>query len=231
MNPAPSRTEDWSPHLTTPYEAVVFDMDGVIADSEPLYFVAMKDVLSPLGYEVTDVHQRAIMGHSIQDTWAYLREAFSLEGPLDALVQAYDDELVRLLGQMRETLPGVRELIEALRERGVPIAVASSSLPGWIEALLGGIELDTAFDALVSATFVAHPKPAPDVYIEAARRLGKAPERCIAIEDSPPGLKSARDAGMLTVQVRSSSVAWPPQEDAHVVLESLRDFDLGLLKA
>ncbi len=211
------------------YEAVVFDMDGVLADSEPVYFAAMQDVLAPLGYEVTEEHQRAIMGHSIQDTWAYLQETFALEGPLDALVEAYDRDLIRRLGELHEPLPGVRELIFDLRQRGVPIAVASSSLPSWIQALLGGLGLQGAFDALVSATMVANPKPAPDIYIEAARRLGKTPERCIGIEDTPTGMKSAKGAGMLTVQVRSSSTAWPPLEDADIVLQSLQQFDLSLL--
>ena len=212
-----------------PHEAIVFDMDGVLADSEPVYFAAMRAVLAPLGHEVTDDHQRAIMGHSIEATWAYLRETFSLEGPLDGLVEAYDRELVQQLARITNPLPGVRELVAALRERNVPIAVASSSLPAWIEALLGGIGLAETFDALVSATMVAHPKPAPDIYVEAARRLGKAPERCIAIEDTPTGLTSAKAAGMLTVQVRSSSTAWPPQLEAAIVLESLREFDLRLV--
>jgi beta-phosphoglucomutase-like phosphatase (HAD superfamily) len=90
--------------------------------------------------------------------------------------------------------------------------------------------MSETFDALVSATMVEHPKPAPDIYVEAARRLGTAPERCIAIEDTPTGLASAKAAGMLTVQVRSSRSAWPPQPDADVVLETLREFDLGLVQ-
>jgi HAD superfamily hydrolase (TIGR01509 family) len=211
------------------YEAVVFDMDGVLADSEPVYYAAMKVVLEPMGHQVTEAHQRDMMGHSIEDTWAYLQRTFGLEGPLDALVQAYDQELIRQLALINEPLPGVRELATELRSRGVPIAVASSSLPSWIEALLTGIGLRDAFDALVSATMVEHPKPAPDIYVEAARRLGKSPERCIAIEDTPTGLASAKGAGMLTVQVRASSTAWPPQPDADIVLETLREFDLGLM--
>ena len=211
------------------YEAVVFDMDGVLADSEPVYFAAMQAVLAPFGHEVTEADQRAVMGHSIEDTWAYLRTTFSLEGPLDALELAYDQELIRRLALLHEPLPGVRELIAVLRERNVPIAVASSSLPSWIEALLGGLGLSDAFDALVSATMVAHPKPAPDIYVEAAQRLGKAPRHCIAIEDTPTGLASAKAAGMLTVQVRAASTAWPPQPDADVVLGTLREFDLKLV--
>lgn len=215
----------------SPFRAVVFDMDGVLADSEPVYYRAMRDVLAPLGHTVTDEHQRAIMGHSIQDTWSYLQQAFKLKGPLDLLVEMYDMELRRLLLQVHETLPGVRELIAALRERGVPIAVASSSLPEWIESLLTGLGLLHSFDALVSATMVDHPKPAPDIYIEAARRLGAAPEETIGIEDTPTGLASAKAAGLFTVQVRASSTAFEPLSEADLVLETLRDFDLGLVPA
>ena len=75
-------------------------MDGVLADSEPIYYRAMRDVLAPLGHKVTDEHQRAIMGHSIEDTWLYLQQAFNLKGPLDALVEMYDMELRRLLLQV-----------------------------------------------------------------------------------------------------------------------------------
>ncbi len=135
------------------------------------------------------------------------------------------------LAKLHETLPGVRELIAALRERHVPIAVASSSLPAWIEALLGGLGLEDAFDALVSASMVEHPKPAPDIYEYAAKCLGHEPRRCIGIEDTPTGLASAKGAGMFTVQVRAASSAFPPQPTADVVLETLREFDLGLVAA
>ena len=135
-----------------------------------------------------------------------------------------------MLALISEPLPGVRELLGDLREHGVPIAVASSSLPSWIEALLGGLGLREAFDALVSATMVEHPKPAPDIYLEAARRLATPPERCIAIEDTPTGLASAKAAGMLTVQVRASSTAWEPLPEADIVLRTLREFDLRLVR-
>jgi HAD superfamily hydrolase (TIGR01509 family) len=212
------------------YEAVVFDMDGVLADSEPVYYAAMQEVLSPLGHRVTQRHQRNLMGHSIEDTWRYLAKEFDLQGSLDELVSAYDAELIRQLALVREPLPSVRELIGKLKQMGVPIAVASSSLPSWIEALLGGIGLQDAFDALVSGSMVTHPKPAPDIYLLAAERLGSSPERTIAIEDTPTGLASARGAGMYTVQVRAASTAFPPLPDADTVLNTLGDFDLSLLE-
>lgn len=209
---------------TPRYQAVIFDMDGVLADSEPVYYAAMQNVLGPLGFKITDEQQRQVMGSSIEATWAYFRETFHLEGPLDALVEAYDLQLRRLLAEVHDTLPGVREAIARLRERDVPIAVATSSIPEWIDALLGGLGLQDAFDATATAREAGASKPAPDVYLLAASRLEMAAANCIAIEDTPTGLASAKAAGMFVIQTRSASSAFPPLEGADLVLDSLLDF-------
>ena len=211
------------------YAAVVFDMDGVIADSEPVYYDAINVVLAPIGKRMTPELQRAVMGHGVAETWDVLQRELGLDGPLDALVQAYDRELCRQLALVDETLPGVRELIHALRTRNVPLGLASSSWPGWIEALSRGTNLTGCFDATVSRVEVPHGKPAPDVYIETAKRLKVPPGQCIAIEDTPTGLAAAVAAGMFAVQVRSSSTAFLPQPNAHLVLDSLLDFDLAIV--
>jgi HAD superfamily hydrolase (TIGR01509 family) len=213
------------------YHAVVFDMDGVIADSEPVYYSAINEVLAPLGKSFTPELQRAIMGHGVAETWEVVARELALEGPLDGLVAAYDRELRRQLAQIRETLPGVRPLIKALRRFTVPVGLASSSWPGWIDALLNGVGLQGAFDAVASAVEVEHAKPAPDVYLLAAERLGVPSARCIALEDTPTGVASAKAAGMLAVQVRASSTAFPPLPEADIVLDSLESFDLALLAA
>jgi HAD superfamily hydrolase (TIGR01509 family) len=219
-----------SPHFPQgKYAAVIFDMDGVLADSEPVYYDAMNSVIRALGHEVTPELQRRLMGHSVQDTWRTIAEEFHLEGPLDGLIARYDSELCRQLALVKETLPGVSDLLSSLKSRRIPLGLASSSWPGWIDALLGGIGLQGQFDAVVSAKMVEHPKPAPDIYLFAAERLGVPPEGCIAIEDTPTGLASAKAAGMFTVQSRSASTAFPPQPNADLVLASLADFDLTLL--
>jgi HAD superfamily hydrolase (TIGR01509 family) len=205
-------------------------MDGVLADSEPVYYQAVNLVLGPIGKQITTEQQRALMGHSVEDTWRYLARELDLGDSIEPYVAAYDRELRRLLAEVHEPLPGVIELIDMLKSGGVPIAIASSSLPSWVEALLGGLGLSDSFDALVSASMVEHPKPAPDVYLLAAERLGVQPDRCIALEDTPTGLASARAAGMLAVQVNAASTAFPPLPEADLVLASLKDFDLSLLE-
>ena len=212
-----------------PYTAVIFDMDGVLADSEPIYNAAMQSVLAPLGHTLTEEHQRAVMGLGIEDCWRYLATALDIHGPTQHLVDAYNDELLVRLARVHDTLPGVRPLVEALRTLGVPIAVASSSLPAWIEALLGGIGLSDAFDALVSRRMVPNGKPAPDIYLHAAELLETDPAHCIAIEDPPNGLASAKAAGLYAVQVRAASTAFPPLPNADLVLPTLEHFPFTLL--
>jgi HAD superfamily hydrolase (TIGR01509 family) len=122
----------------------------------------------------------------------------------------------------------VREVIAAVQYRGLPLGVASSSEGLWVEALLNGLGLYDSFDAITSGREVTNGKPAPDIYRLAASKLGVAPERCLAIEDTPAGVASVKAAGMFAVQTRSGSSAFPPIEGADLVLDSLLDFDLAL---
>ncbi len=212
------------------YGAVIFDMDGVLADSEPLYLAATNTVLEPLGRRLTGKQARAFMGSSVTNSWLEIMEALGLEGDLEKYVTDYDRHLLRLLGEPREPLPGVRSLIERLRERHVPIGLASSSWRTWVDTLLSAIGLDGTFDAVVGGDMVEKEKPAPDVFLRASKELGVPPARCIALEDTPTGLVAARAAGMFAVQVRSASTAFPPLPEADLVLESLEDFDLSLVE-
>lgn len=204
-------------------------MDGVLADSEPVYLEAVNAVLESLDKQMSRALHEAIIGHGVEATWEVLIDELGLPGKLEDYLGPYDKELVERLGKRSTPLPGVRELVETLRRRGTPIAVASSSWPGWIEALLGGIGLADAFEVKVSATMVEHPKPAPDLYLLAAERIGVDPANCVAIEDTGTGLRAAKAAGMYAVQVRASSMAFPPLPEADAVIETLHDFDLSLL--
>lgn len=217
--------------MSRSYQGVIFDMDGVLADSEPVYFQALNTVLAVYGKSITAEQHRQTMAHGVQEAWTAIIGAVGLHEPIDNLIAAYDAELVRALPLIRQALPGVEQLIQEIRGRGIPIGLASSSLPQWIDGLLSGIGLLESFDAKVSASMVARTKPAPDIYLLAAQRIGVEPERCIAIEDTPTGLKAARAAGMLATQVRSASTAFPPLPEADLVLDSLLDFDLSLLDA
>ena len=213
-----------------PYQAVIFDMDGVLADSEPVYFASINAVLARYGREIGEEQHSTVMALGPEESVAAILKLAELNLPVGEFMEIYGRDLLQRLPKLSEPLPGVVKTIEALAEHRTPIGLASSSEPAWIEAVLGGIGLTGTFDVVVSGSMAARPKPAPDIYLLAAERLGIAPEACIAIEDTPTGLTSANAAAMLTIQVRSSSTAFPPQGQADLVLLSLEEFDLGLLQ-
>jgi HAD superfamily hydrolase (TIGR01509 family) len=204
-------------------------MDGVIADSEPTYLEAINLVLAPTGHRLSERQYEEVIGTSVHFTWRAILETFGLEGDVEEYVRRYDQALVELLRRPLPPLPGVRELLAELRRRRLSAALCSSSWKGWVEALLQATGLDGAFDAVVWREMAARSKPAPDLYLEAARLMSVPPERCIALEDTGPGLEAAKSAGMLAVQVRSASTALPPQPHADLVLDSLEDFPLELV--
>jgi len=211
------------------FRAVIFDMDGVIADSEPTYREAINLVLAPTGHQMSEQQYKGVIGTSVESTWRTILETFGIEGDMEDYVRRYDRVLVGLLRRPLPPLPGVRELLAELRRRRLPTALATSSWKGWAEALLLATGLDGAFDAVVWRQMVGRPKPAPDLFLRAAELVGVEPARCIVVEDTAPGLEAARAAGMLAVQVRSASTALPPQPHADLVLDSLEDFPLSLL--
>lgn len=212
-----------------PFAAVIFDLDGVLWDGEPVHQQALNVVLAPYGHVLSDEEYSAIIGTSVVATWVWLRDRFGLTCEPYAFWRDYDAAVLRLLEGRIEPLSGVRPLVEQLRQRNVPMAVASSSLRPWVDATLRGLGLEAAFDAVVTATEVTNSKPAPDLYTAAAERISVSPDLCIAVEDALPGIMAARAAGMFAVQVRSASTAPPPLDEADLVIDSLVSFPLSML--
>lgn len=213
------------------FRAVIFDMDGVIADSEPTYLEGINQVLARYGVRLSPGENLEIMGTTVEVTWKTVINKFGLPPEkYEECVANYDRAMESLLRARREPLPGVRPLLRELSEREVPYALASSAWPNWIASLLDATGLDGSFEVIVSRTMVEHGKPAPDIYLYAAERLGVPPERCVALEDTPTGLAAAKAAGMFAIQMRGASTAFPPLPGADLVVDTLEDFPLSLLE-
>jgi len=211
------------------FRAVIFDMDGVIADSEPTYLEAINAVLAPHGVHMTPERYDEVIGTSVHHTWRVILDTFGVDGDVEEYVGRYDRTLLDLLRRPLPPLPGVRELLAELRRRRVPVALCSSSWKAWVEALLEATGMDSAFDAVVWREMAARSKPAPDLYLKAAELILMPPARCLALEDTGPGIEAAKAAGMFAVQVRAASTALPPIEAADLVLDSLERFPLEML--
>ncbi|HWG55329.1 MAG TPA: HAD family phosphatase [Gaiellaceae bacterium] len=213
-------------------DAVVFDMDGVIVDTEQVWDEVREALVRERGGRWHERAQADMMGMSSVEWSTYMHETLGLaESP-----QQINDEVVRrMLGRYEERLPLLPGAVEAVRRLAArwPLAIASSSNRPLIEAVLAGAGIADRFAATVSSEEVPRGKPSPDVYLEAARRLGVPPERCAAVEDSSNGLRAAHAAGMRVLALPNPH--YPPAADAlalaHAVLRSPEELTPELVEA
>ena len=220
-----------------PLRGAVFDIDGVIVDSEPLHFRSLHDALLEEGVRIT--REEYWGSYLAYDDREAIRLALEQHGQAAA-----PEQLARIEGvkaaRFAELIPqipvfdGAPELVRALASE-VPVAIASGARHDEIEAILTGLGLRDAFSALVGADDVARTKPDPAPYLEALRQLGQAtaglrPDECVAFEDSVPGIASALGAGMRVVGVANS---YPPEKlrSAHRVVGSLSGLAMRELRA
>jgi beta-phosphoglucomutase-like phosphatase (HAD superfamily) len=214
-------------------QAAIFDLDGVLVDTEPWWHAVRVAWASERGHAWTDADSRACMGRNSGE-WARIMAArLGLDEPPQVIERAIVDALVARYEI--EPVPAVRGATAAARAIAarVPVAIASSAHPEVIRAALGAAGLADVFETVVSSDDVAAGKPAPDVYVEAARRLGVEPPACLVFEDSWNGVLAARAAGMRVVLVPNASV--PPgdgaAEVADLVIRRLDDLPLDELGA
>jgi HAD superfamily hydrolase (TIGR01509 family) len=212
-----------------PYRAVLFDMDGVLTDSEPAFHAAVNDVLARYGQHVSIDDYQSFIGMATPAMWTRMIAYKHMPVTPDAVLEAYEAPLMARLRQPRPALPGARELLLALRERGVPVALCTASYSRWVDAILPSAGLEGLFDAYSTADMVEATKPDPAPYVLAARKLGFAAEQCVAVEDSTNGLTSALRSGAHVIQLRATATAAPPMPGIERIIASLHDFPLELV--
>ncbi|HUZ03333.1 MAG TPA: HAD family phosphatase [Thermomicrobiaceae bacterium] len=204
--------------------AVVFDLDGLLVDSEPVQIAAWEAFLAELGHSLDRALLAEMFGLRIWDSARLVVERLVLDLTVDAVVQRRDELFFASLPGRLIAMPGAIEIVAELRGRGVPLALATSGHRRYVDVALDEIGLAGAFDVEVTGDAVARGKPAPDIYLSAAKRLGVEPGACVALEDAPLGVASAKSAGMRCLAVPNSMTAGlPGLEAADAVLESLSD--------
>jgi HAD superfamily hydrolase (TIGR01509 family) len=212
-------------------DALVFDFDGLIVNTELPGFVSWSELYQRFGATLTmddwrhatgyvnafdpGVHLENLLGRKLN--WAELmpgREARNWELTLQAF-----------------TLPGIERLITMAKKANLPVAVASNSDYGWVDGGLNRLGLRHWIDAVVTRDMVVNPKPAPDVYLKAAQTIGVAPERTVALEDSEPGYRAAKNAGMKAVVIPNEFSIRQDLSAADLIVRSAEDLDLKRLNA
>ena len=182
--------------------SVIFDLDGTLVDSEPNYFEAGRQTLAKYGVrDFTWADHEEYVGISTRETVTDWKRRYGLRAPVEELLAVKNRRYLELARTSTRAYPEMRKFVELLAGEGVPLAVASGSSPQAIEAILSCTGLDAYLRTVVSADEVAHGKPAPDVFLEAARRLRASPADCVVLEDAAPGAAAAHAAGMRCIAV------------------------------
>jgi HAD superfamily hydrolase (TIGR01509 family) len=208
------------------FDAIIFDMDGVLIDSEPLHFEVLNQVLAADGHALGRAENEEFIGVTNETMWQRLIARRGLLRPMADYQAQFDEILLSVLLEPRDPAPGVMALVQRGRDLGMRLGVASSSRRMWIDATLRALGLSAAFDTVISGDDVERGKPDPQIYLLAAQRLGIAPRRCLAIEDSPHGVQSASAAGMAVLGIRTPYTAHLHLEGAERIVDSLAELDL-----
>ena len=209
------------------FGALILDFDGLILDTESPIFEEWRATFRAHGHDLgLDVWQHALGTFGTYDPCAHLSKLTGEDFDHEALRQE-----VRARNMVRcealPLLPGVAERVQEARASGLKTAVASSSTSAWVEGWLERHGIRPLFDTVCSRDHVARVKPAPDLFLLAATRLGVAPERCVVFEDSPNGIRAARAAGMRCVAIPNAVTCALPMEGADLVLTSLGERPLA----
>lgn len=210
-------------------KAIIFDMDGVISDSERLYVKVKDETLDILGiHDVPYEYHMQFIGTTHEYQWERMRRDFHAE---EIPTQRYLDLLYETKDRIFEEdgvgpIKGAIEFIKAVKEAGYPIAVASSSTIGEITKMLDAFGITDWFDALVSGWEVENSKPAPDIFLEAARRIKVEPKHCMVIEDSPNGAIGAKEAGMFCLGFSNMDFPMSDMKEADAVFTQYEDISV-----
>jgi HAD superfamily hydrolase (TIGR01509 family) len=213
--------------------AVIFDLDGVIVDSEIWWDEVRQRFAAERDRAWGEDDRLAVMGANSRGWRRIMRDRLALDEPEEGIERAIVDGVVaRFAAEGAPIIEGAADAVRRIADRW-PVAIASSAHREVIDAALRSVGLTEHLPVIVSSDEVEHGKPEPDVYLEAARRLGVTPERCLVIEDSYNGVRAGRNAGMTVVLVPNGSI--PPAEGTHeladLVLDSLADLDPGVIRA
>lgn len=203
-------------------DAVVFDNDGLLLDTESVWTRAERNLFERRGIEFTPEHKRELVGSSAEIAGGILERRLSEPGRAAELIEELNELVVAELEHGVEAMVGARELLGGLKRRGTPIGLVSNSPIVFVRRSLEIVGFHEHFDVVLSAHEVAAPKPSPEPYLEACRRLGVEPgPSVVALEDSPTGVAAARAAGLTVIGI--PSLEGIALEEAHHLAESLLD--------
>ena len=210
-------------------EAVLFDMDGVIIDSEPLWSKAEQQFLARRNLRYSPQLKAAMMGLGSGEAVGFLIKHYNLQESVGDVVEERNQLIAELFRQSLRPMPHALQLVRSVRAAEIKTGLASSSPKELVDLALGRLNITGLFDFILSGDQMPRGKPAPDIYLTAARELGVSQENCLVIEDAPLGVAAAKAAGMCCLAI-STSASEPELGAADRVVRGFAEVDLALLQ-
>ncbi|WP_143317663.1 HAD family phosphatase [Clostridium sp. HBUAS56017] len=210
--------------------AVIFDMDGVLVDSEPIYFEIERYLFSHFNVKVSKEQHEAFVGTSIENMWDKLIKENNLKESKERVIKYHKKYVISHM----ESLPqlslnkNARELLEDLKEKDIKIGLASSSPRQLINIILSKLDIKNYFEVIVSGDEVEKSKPHPEIFLKAAQLLGVESKKCVVIEDSANGIKAANNAGMKSIGFLNTHSGKQNLENADIIIREFPQKSLHL---
>ena len=206
-----------------PVKALIFDMDGVLVNTEPHHIFLEKKLFAGLKLNITEEEHNTYMGKANDVMWRELKQKYNLPYEVQELAERNKKEIIKFFSELKdiELMPGIINILEKLYQKRIPMAVASSSVAETIEIILTRTGLHKYFLYRVNSGLVKRSKPAPDIFLYTADLLSVRPEQCMVIEDSENGIKAAKAAGMFCVAYMGKSSG---SQDQSLADECIHDF-------
>lgn len=210
-------------------KAVIFDMDGVMIDSEPLWEKTEKVMMAKKGLIYNPAYREKIVGLGQKESAILLKETFSMNEDIEEIINERISVLLDIYDKELYLVRGLIELLDSVSKSSMKVALASSSPPKVIKFVLGKFDLDKYFDLVVSGDMVEHGKPSPDIYNYTAESLGLECDECVVIEDSINGVISAKSAGMYCIAIPDKRLNPDGFKKADIIMSNLKCVDMQLL--
>lgn len=211
---------------------VIFDMDGVIINSEPAFQQIEKDMFREFGIDMSEEEYMTYVGTNIVEMWTWIAEKHNVKLDIDEVITEEKRRYLTLLhsDQTMEPIDGVLDLIDDLHKANYTLTIASSSSCEIIKSVTDKLQIGDRFIAMVSSDMVENSKPSPDIFIKTAETIKEIPERCLVIEDSENGVLAAKAANMKCIGFRSEHTGQQDLSKADWVVDSIREITVDKIK-
>jgi HAD superfamily hydrolase (TIGR01509 family) len=213
------------------FKALIFDMDGVIIDSEPLYKKANTNTFQKLGIKVSDEEYNGFVGTNGFYMWSTIKKKYNLNYSVEELIQMENDGFIEYLNQIEnpQSIDGINKLLLDLKKHKIIMAIASSSIKRSIHAVIDRLRLREYFKVIVSGEDITNGKPSPDIFLKTSSLINIPAEECLVIEDSRNGVLAAKSAGMKCIGYQNPNSGKQDLNQADYITKNLNELRYELL--